>query len=46
MFILEGMLERDIGIVNIYAPNDSNKRAQLWEALIETLPLACRWILI
>jgi exonuclease III len=34
----------DIGIINIYAPNETTKCAQLWEAMIETLSQTYRWI--
>jgi endonuclease/exonuclease/phosphatase family metal-dependent hydrolase len=35
----------DLGICNIYAPNNPQERCQLWEALIQELPATCRWIL-
>lgn len=43
--ILRGIPGGDLGIINIYAPNDIVERCQLWETLIQELPTSCRWIL-
>jgi len=32
--VFSGFLGRDVGIVNIYAPNESYSRSQLWDSLI------------
>lgn len=43
--ILDGLPGGQVGIVNIYAPNDSFSRCNLWDAMIRELPSGCRWIL-
>lgn len=44
--ILKGLPGGDVGIANIYAPNESSARCQLWEKMEQELPHSCRWILI
>jgi hypothetical protein len=44
-FILEGMAGGDIGIIHVYAPNDTTGRIQLWEQLATVLSDSCKWIL-
>jgi len=44
-FILSGFPGGEVGIINVYAPNDSQTRCQLWESMIRELPTNCRWIL-
>jgi endonuclease/exonuclease/phosphatase family metal-dependent hydrolase len=34
----------DIGVVNLYAPNEHGLRVRLWESLISELPANCHWI--
>jgi len=41
---IQGLPGGEVGIVKIYAPNDSYSRCLLWEALIHELPQGCRWI--
>lgn len=43
-FKLKGLPGGDLGIVNLYAPNDSRERTLLWQELSATLPSDCRWI--
>jgi len=43
--ILQGVLGGDLGILNVYAPNDSQGRYQLWKSLIRKLPTTWRWII-
>jgi hypothetical protein len=43
--MLQGLPGGDLGICNIYAPNNPCEHCQLWEALIEVLPATCHWIL-
>jgi len=43
--ILKGLPSSDVGIINIYVPNDFPSRCQLWDTLIRELPTSCRWIL-
>lgn len=33
----------DIGLVNLYAPNCSTERVQLWHKLVSNLPINCQW---
>jgi exonuclease III len=35
----------DVAILNVYAPNSIRERCQLWNELIDTLPLDCKWVL-
>jgi exonuclease III len=35
----------DVAILNVYASNSVRERCYLWQELIDTLPLDCRWIL-
>ncbi|KAG0605467.1 hypothetical protein M758_9G061900 [Ceratodon purpureus] len=44
--ILKGLPGGDIGLVNLYAPNDSPTRCLLWETLARDLPDTCRWMLL
>jgi exonuclease III len=41
---LVGIAGGDIAILNVYAPNSTAARCELWEELIETLPKDCRWL--
>jgi hypothetical protein len=43
-FILGGLPSGNLGVVNIYAPNEFVLRIRLWETLMATLPTTCRWI--
>ena len=43
-FRLKGLPGGDLGILNIYAPNDSRERTLLWQELSARLPSDCRWI--
>lgn len=45
-FILHGLPGGDLGVANIYAPNDSPSRCVLWETMARELPQTCRWILL
>jgi hypothetical protein len=45
-FIIRGTPGGDLGFVNIYASNSSNKRCLLWEQPIVFLPNSCRWAFI
>lgn len=42
--VFQGFSGGDIGIVNVYALNESLQRCQLCESLIRELPPTCRWI--
>jgi exonuclease III len=35
----------DVAILNVYASNSIRERCQLWQELIDILPLDCKWIL-
>lgn len=35
----------DVAILNVYASNSIGERCQLWQELIDTLPVDCKWIL-
>lgn len=41
---LRGLPGGDLGILNIYAPNDSRARTALWQELSLRLPTDCRWM--
>jgi hypothetical protein len=43
--ILQGLLGEDLGLVNLYASNDSAARSRQWEALMIELPTTYKWIL-
>jgi exonuclease III len=43
--ILEGLAGGDVGIANVYAPNNPVDRRDLWLHMIQDLPHTCRWIL-
>jgi exonuclease III len=42
--ILKDLPGGNIGILNVYSPNDQNERKQFWNELSLTLPRQCRWI--
>ena len=42
--ILKGLSGGDLGLLNIYAPNDSSDRIPLWDSVRESLPQSCCWI--
>lgn len=41
---LSGLPGGDLGILNIYAPNDPRERTTLWQELTTSLPTDCRWL--
>ena len=41
---LKGLPGGDLGILNLYAPNDSRDRITLWQELSTQLPSDCRWL--
>ena len=41
---LKGLPGGDLGILNLYAPNDSQGRIALWHELLEILPSDYRWL--
>ena len=45
-FTLTGLRGGDIGFASIYAPNGSYGRCLLWEAMAQSLPFKCRWLLL
>ena len=42
--VLKGIPGGDLGILNIYAPNDQHERKELWLSLQEILPKDIRWL--
>ena len=42
---LKGLLGGDIGFINVYAPNDTKMRTQLWGELLTSLSTTCQWII-
>ena len=42
---LKGAQGADIAILNVYASNSIRERCHLWQEMIDTLPLECKWIL-
>jgi hypothetical protein len=45
-FRLAGVQGHDIGCLNVYAPNETTARNELWRELFLALPKDCRWVLI
>ena len=43
-FRLKWLPGGDLGILNLYAPNDTRERTLLWQELSDRLPSDCRWI--
>jgi hypothetical protein len=44
-FVLSGLPCGDIGIVNLYAPNEHSLQVRLWESLTTLLPANCCWLI-
>lgn len=43
--VLIGLSGGDLGILNIYALDESHLRSRLWEALITQLSTTCQWVI-
>ena len=45
-YLLKGLPGGDTGFTNVYAPNETGARTQLWGELLSSLPHSCRWLLL
>lgn len=45
-FRLSNVPGEDVGVLNVYAPHNSQERCFLWEELLTCLPRDCRWVFI
>lgn len=43
-FRLSGLPGGDVGVLNLYAPNNPRERIAIWQELSTRLPADCRWI--
>lgn len=42
---LTGLPGGDLGVLNLYAPNNTRDRVVLWQELTTRLPIDCRWLI-
>ena len=45
-FIVFKLLEKKVGLLNVYAPNSTRGRAQIWCQLWNDLPVMDRWCIV
>ncbi len=43
---LRRLLGGDLGVANVYAPNNPKDRYCLWDEMVKCLPKDCRWIFV
>jgi hypothetical protein len=41
---LKGLSRGDLGVANIYAPNNARERCFLWVEMVQKLPYGYKWI--